>query len=89
MQLTIPVRDLRPGDILIASQQVVRSLPGGSLRTPAGKLDLLVERVGKPGSVREVRWGARTTVKIERPTEIDGYPAGYTEEQWYEERDRS
>ena len=65
--LTVTVSQLLPGDYLLGSGQTVVVGPTAGLRTPRGRLELIV-RVGD-GHPRSVLWNARTRMKIERKEE--------------------
>ena len=54
---------LRVGDVLPGTQERVKVAPYRDLRTPAGKVELVVERAGR---ARVVTWGARTIVRVSR-----------------------
>lgn len=65
MFMTVMAQDLRPDDMCRGSRQRVCGAPSKGVSTPAGKVDIKVQRPN--GTVRYVTWGARTKIGIERP----------------------
>lgn len=63
--LTIPARDLQPGDVALGSKQRVLSCRDGG----AGKMCLTLERMAgrHPGTLRTAEWNRSTIIGIHRP----------------------
>lgn len=65
------VRGLRPGDILHPTGRIVRSYPRIGVRTPTGKLEVIVssrrhDHQDGPGRDRAVEWRADTRITVIR-----------------------
>lgn len=63
MRIGIEARDLQVGDRL-ASGQIVKERPSRGLKTPTGKVDIVLE--GRRGEY-VATWGARTEIGVDRP----------------------
>ena len=60
-RITVKVRDLRKGDLLLGSKRRVEAVYAPGLYTPKGKREVLLQ-----GETGYRVWGANTTITIER-----------------------
>lgn len=64
MTTKIPAANLQSGDYLPMTKSTVVSNLGAGLRTPAGKIELVLSN--SKGAKRLAVWGARTEIVVER-----------------------
>lgn len=63
-RLRVPIASLQVGDTLVATSRTVVQAPTRGLRTPRGRVELVVET--KAGKRCPCCWGASTMVVIDR-----------------------
>jgi len=64
MFVTVRADELRPEDICRGSLTRILGRPSRGVSTPAGKVDIKVQR--RNGQVHYVTWGASTKIGVER-----------------------
>lgn len=70
----VPVRDLQTGDVLLPTLREVVRPPYQSVKTPSGKLEVVVKSLEgrNKDAIKRHQWGRNTQVAVSRHVEEEG-----------------